>query len=333
MSDQRTPLLHDRQGLPLPIGSSQVQDHPIFLRVCHSPWPWLNQSTLVYLRSAILSYLTVVGWMLIDYKIYKREDAHTAWRILFQFSTLAYVLLWFYHLVAFSWSFTHLYYPDIQDGDQRWESRILRKMSPPIQTLHSRKRLYFSLFYTFVHVVVFMNAIIYWTVLVPAEHGHFPKKDEAADESVEDFFGDGWFKPFCIINLWGVIALLGFVEILILNSVKRPVPVPTHIFTIMFFLSGYLGWAAFGKILTDHYPYFWMDPEAMEKTEIVAAYSSAFVGLGATVVFAFIYGLIGIRENLTKRDEQPAQFNAVQFSVAVDGGEEFQRANGQQQQR
>ena len=117
-------------------------------------------------------------------------------------------------------------------------------MTPPVQTARSRKRFYFSLFYTIVHVVVFMNALIFWTVLVPQDHGHLPKKGDDAEElsgvfkplgcgstrmllideaDVGDFFGDGWFEPFCVLNLWGFTAFLAFVEILVLNSVKRQV--------------------------------------------------------------------------------------------------------------
>ncbi|KAK3389189.1 hypothetical protein B0H63DRAFT_463150 [Podospora didyma] len=326
-----TPLLQDRSGNVLPFGSAQVQDHPIFLRVCHSPWSWLSQGTLVYLRAGIVAYLTAVGGMLIDYKINHRgDDAHTSWRILFQFSSLAFVLLWLYHFIAFCWGFTHLYYPDVEEDDQSWESRVLLKMSPPVQTARSRKRFYFSLFYTIVHVVVFMNALIFWTVLVPQDHGHLPKGHEAESYSdVGDFFSDGWFEPFCVLNLWVFTTFLASAEILVLNSVKRQVPVPSHVFAIIFFLSCYIGWAAFGKIVTDHYPFFWMDPEAMGKKEIVAAYASGFVGLGPTV-FAFMYGLIGMRENLTKKDDSSSQFkqSPVQSRQAnID--EDFQRGNAQ----
>jgi hypothetical protein len=71
-----------------------------------------------------------------------------------------------------------LYYPDIEDTDRSWESSLLRIMSPPVQTANSRKRFYFSIFYTAVHVFCFMNTVIYWTVLVPQGHGHFAKPDE-----------------------------------------------------------------------------------------------------------------------------------------------------------
>lgn len=39
----------------------------------------------------------------------------------------------------------------------------------------------------------------------------------------EEFFGQGWFQPFCLINLWGVTALIALIEILALNSIKRQV--------------------------------------------------------------------------------------------------------------
>lgn len=41
--------------------------------------------------------------MLLDYKLYKRQDGDSPWRIAFQFSTIAFILLWLYHLLAFVW--------------------------------------------------------------------------------------------------------------------------------------------------------------------------------------------------------------------------------------
>ncbi|KAK4194138.1 hypothetical protein QBC40DRAFT_239136 [Triangularia verruculosa] len=306
-TEERAPLLSSRQGLPVAFGSSTVQDHPIFLRVCHSPWSCVSQSALVYLRGLIFWYLTGLAGMLFRYKFhyeYPQDDGKSNWCILFEFASLAYLLLWLYHLIAFCWSFTHLFYPDVDEDDRRWESVVLSKMSPPLQTPQSRKRFYFSIFYTVVHVFVFMNSLIYWTVLVPQGYGHFPQGEggeSISTASAEEFFGNGWFEPFCIINLYIGIPLIALFEIFVLNSIKRQVPVPAHVFATGFFLSAYLGWAAFGKLFTGLYPFFWMDPEIMEKTEYIASYVSGFVGLGPTV-FAFLYGLIGMRENLTQKD-------------------------------
>ncbi|KAK3989346.1 hypothetical protein QBC44DRAFT_350600 [Cladorrhinum sp. PSN332] len=307
---ERTPLI-DRSGLPVPIGSSQVQDHPIFLRACHSPWPWLSQSALVYIRGLIFTYLSGLAVMLLIYKIkyeYGEEEEKTAWCTLFEFSTLAYVSLWLYHFLVFSWSFTHLFYPDIEEQDQRWESTVIKKLSPPVQTSQSRKRFYFSIFFTIVHVIVIMNCVIYWSVLVPQGYGKFPGGGDEGAESVsissaETFFGDYWFQPYCLINLYCVTGLIALFEVFVLNSIKRQIPVGSHTFFVAFFLSAYLGWAAFGKLFTGEYPFFWMDRDEMEKTEYIASYVSGFVSLGLTV-FAFIYGLIGMRENLCDKSGQ-----------------------------
>jgi hypothetical protein len=179
---------------------SRVQ--PIFLRVCHSPWPGISQTALTYLRGLVVVYLTALGVMLLDFKL-SREDDHNEWRIIFNFSTVSFVFLWFYHMIAFvsgfdgfcrfssfcsanfisqSWTFTHLYYPDIEEQDTRWESVILRRMLPPDQGPFSRKRLYFSIFYTAVHVFVFMNALIHWTIMVPQGHGHWPTPAEPSGD-------------------------------------------------------------------------------------------------------------------------------------------------------
>ncbi|KAK4189435.1 hypothetical protein QBC35DRAFT_545788 [Podospora australis] len=306
-SQERRPLLENR--LPLP--NSSAQDHPIFLRACHSPWPFVSQTALVYLRGVVFSYLTALAGMLLWYK-FKYEypkDEKTSWAILFGFATFAYVLLWLYHLVTFVWSLTHLYYSDLDDHDRSWESAVLKKLSPPHQTPYSRKRFYFSLFYTVTHVFVLINSFIYWAILVPQGYGHLPEgkgegggdEEPASPSSAEEFFGNGWFQPFCIINLYIVTVLIAFFEIFVLNSIRRQIPVPSHTFAIVLFLSAYLGWAAFGKLLTGVYPYFWMDPEVIKKTEYIAAYVTGFVGLGPTF-FAFMYGLIGMRENMTKKD-------------------------------
>lgn len=73
---------------------------PIFLRAAHSPWRPLNQNALGYIRAAISAYLIATGIMLLDYKIKHREDEHTNWRILFQFSTVTWVLLIIYHILV-----------------------------------------------------------------------------------------------------------------------------------------------------------------------------------------------------------------------------------------
>ncbi|ESA42927.1 hypothetical protein GE21DRAFT_5982 [Neurospora crassa] len=299
-------------GRDLPRPNGVVQDHPIFLRVCHAPWGFINQTTLVVLRGLILIYLTVLAPMLLDYKLYKRQDGDSPWRIAFQFSTIAFILLWLYHLLAFCWSYTHLYYPDIDEEHNTWESVLLRKMSPPEQTITSRNRLYFSLYYTVSHVFAFMNTFIFWAFVVPKGHGELPKErqrgsgDDAGSLEAGDFFSHGWFEPFCVLNLWGYTSLLALFEIMFLNSIKRQIPVHTHIIGLVVLLCAYLGWAAFGKLFIGRAPYFWLDPEVVRYRELMFAYCALFVALGPAF-FAFMYGLISLREELAEKYGSPSQ--------------------------
>jgi len=120
----------------------------------------------------------------------------------------------------------------------------------------------------------------------------------------------------------------------------------------MFILSGYLGWASFGHVVTGKYAFFWLDKNEMKHTELMAAWSSGFVLLGpiskclvhsttpglTSTVFAIMYGLTWLRQSLAKRGKpDPVHFNAIQFArdiandIAHDAEEEFRRATGQTQ--
>lgn len=129
-----------------------------------------------------------------------------------------------------------MHWPDIDINDTRWESRLLRFMSPPEQSAISRRRFYFSLFYTVAHVFALMNVTIYWTVLVPNGHSHWPSGDGTDSNSslfvimkdgdskyppFKDIMSEGWFKPFCLFNLYAFPALLTAIESLFLNSMRR----------------------------------------------------------------------------------------------------------------
>lgn len=70
--------------------------------MCHSPWLWVNQNILCYGRGFIFVYLLVLLGMPSDYK-FTRDDKHTHWLVLFQFSTVTILLLLAYHTTAFVW--------------------------------------------------------------------------------------------------------------------------------------------------------------------------------------------------------------------------------------
>lgn len=73
---------------------------PIFLRACHSPWTWIPQSTLIWVRGVIVAYLTALWPVLINLNLLG-EDAHGRWSLAFDFSILSYFLLWLYHVIVF----------------------------------------------------------------------------------------------------------------------------------------------------------------------------------------------------------------------------------------
>ncbi|KAJ4385546.1 hypothetical protein N0V93_009975 [Gnomoniopsis smithogilvyi] len=308
---ERTPLIgsgrRDDEERQAP-----ASDHPIFLRAAHSPWRPLNQNALGYIRGGLLAYLIASGGMLLDYKIKHREDEHTNWRIPFQFSTVTWVLLIIYHILVFSWTITHMHWPDIDPGDGRWESKLLRFMSPPEQTADSRKRFYFSLFYTVTHVFALLNVFIYWTLQVPSGHAHWPGNggDGGGDAGFfvivddgdsklppfKDIFGGGWFPAFSIFNTHVFPAIATVIESLFLNSMRRQEPVPSHLFGTMAAAALYLGYGAIGKLATGHNPFWWMDEGLAGSKEKVAGYCTGFVSLAAAM-FSTLYGLIGMREN------------------------------------
>lgn len=130
-----------------------------------------------------------------------------------------------------------MHWPDIDPNDDRWESTLLRFMSPPEQTADSRKRFYFSLFYTVTHVFALLNVFIYWTIQVPNGHSHWPVDggDSGGGEGFfvivddgdskfppfKDIFAGGWFPAFAIFNTYVFPAIVTVIESLFLNSMRR----------------------------------------------------------------------------------------------------------------
>jgi hypothetical protein len=47
----------------------------------------------------------------------------------------------------------------------------------------------------------------------------------------------------------------------------------------MFAATAYLGWAAFGHLVTKYYPFFWLDKNEVGSDEAITLYSIGFVFL------------------------------------------------------
>ncbi|ROV98053.1 hypothetical protein VMCG_07050 [Cytospora schulzeri] len=316
---ERTPLIgnlirsnqHDEEG------QASIGDHPIFLRAAHSPWRFLGQKALGIIRGLVLAYMIATTFLLINYKTKHQKDEHSYWRIPFQFSTVTWFLLLLYHILVFSWTITHKHWPDIDADDTRWTSRLLRLMSPPEQRRDSRRPFYFSLFYTVTHVFALMNVSHYWTVLVPNGHDHWPSKggngggsggggsgffvifDDCDKNPLKDVVPRGWFPIFCLFNLYVFPAIITLLETTVLNSIRRPEPVPSHLLGTVLSAALYLVYGALGAKATGHSPFFWMDEEELGSNKKVAGYYALFILL-ALAKFSFLHGLIGMRESVSE---------------------------------
>ncbi|KAI0803939.1 hypothetical protein GGR55DRAFT_682078 [Xylaria sp. FL0064] len=307
-----TPLLSQssREQTPAPQGDS----HPITLRACHSPWRIINQKLLFSIRSILASYLTSVAGVALKYKLENNDD-HSGWRIPFQFSTVAFVMQWIYHLLTLTWTGVHTFQPSNQDPDDEpqdssMQARFVRFFSPP-QQASAIERIGFSMFYTISHVFTLLNTLLYWTVLVPAGHGgfrapEFPSHRHSPGNSTsilydpnKGLFEEDDIKAFSILNIWTITAIIAFVEILFLNSIRRQRPVLGHVAGTMVASGLYLAWAGIGKLATGHWGLFFLDPELMgNSTGASTAAAAGFIAV-APFVFTYVYGLIAMRESIT----------------------------------
>ncbi|KAI0409021.1 hypothetical protein F4802DRAFT_309332 [Xylaria palmicola] len=310
MPSDTTPLLPQSSREQAPQGDS----HPITLRACHSPWRGINQKLLFSIRTILTSYLTSVAGVALKYKL-ESEDDHNAWRIPFQFSTVAFVLQWTYHLLTLAWTGVHTFEPNNPDPDEDSQDssardRITQFFSPP-HRVSNVERLSFSLFYTVSHVFTLLNAIMYWAVLVPAGHGgfkvpEFPHHHHDTGNKTGIFYDPdkGLFeeddvKAFSILNIWSITAVIAFVEMVFLNSIRRPSPVVGHVAGTLAASCLYLAWAGIGKLATDHWGLFFLDPELMGNS-IWAAIAAAIGFVAITpAIFTYFYGLTAMRESIT----------------------------------
>lgn len=261
-----------------------------------------------------MAYMIVTASMLINYKAKHQVDDHSRWRIPFQFSTVTWFLLLLYHIMVFCWTITHMHWPDIDAYDTRWKSRVLRFMSPPEQRPDSRRHFYFSLFYTVTHVFALMNVTHYWTVLVPNGHDHWPSKggdsggedsgffvvfDDCDKNPLKGVMPSGWFPIFCLFNLYVFPAIITLLETTVLNSIRRPEPVPSHLLGTVLSVVLYLVYGALGAKATGHSPFFWMDDEELGGNDKVAGSCALFILL-SLAKFSLLHGLIGMRESVSE---------------------------------
>ncbi|KAI1382965.1 uncharacterized protein F4822DRAFT_434893 [Hypoxylon trugodes] len=314
----RTPLLPYSAHAESHHSQSSSDSHPIYLRACHSSWRAIDQRFLLLLRFVFTSYLSAVFGVALKYKL-ETEDEHTRWRIPFQFSSVAFLTQWAWHMQTTLWTAMHLAFPKAIEVDPREchghkaRAYTLRFLSPPNRANCSIRRYLFSMFYTTAHVFPFMNTLLYWGVLVPTGHGgfkapKFPHRHETAlpngnvtiayDPS-KGLFDEDTIKSFSLINMSTITSVIALIEIGFLNSIRRQTPVTAHAVGVMFASGAYLAWAGLGKIATGHSGIFFLDPELMKDApESIIAACIAFVAMTPGVL-TYMYGLVAMRETLT----------------------------------
>ncbi|KAJ2977346.1 hypothetical protein NUW58_g7838 [Xylaria curta] len=311
MASDTTPLLPQSSREPQ---APQGDSHPITLRACHSPWRAINQKTLFGGRFAITAYLASVVGVALKYKL-EREDVHSGWRIPFEFSSVSLLVQFLYHLVTLAWTGVHTFQPTSAEPDEDSESSTVgaffsRLLSPP-NRVSNLEHFIFSMLYTVSHVFPWLNGIMYWSVLVPSGHGgfkipKFPHHHHDVGNSTGVFYdpNKGLFeeddiKAFSILNIWSITAIIAFVEVAFLNSIRRQSPVVGHVIGTLVAGGLYLAWAGIGKLATNHWGLFFLDPELMGNSTGAAVAAAGGFLLAAPIVFTYMQGLIVMREALT----------------------------------
>ncbi|TLD03652.1 uncharacterized protein PgNI_11678 [Pyricularia grisea] len=334
-SSETSPLLERSSSpeidhLPAPNGVDVVEEDrvPIFLRAAHSPWPFLKQNVLCYVRGLLVFLLTGASGIALYHKLHNRthhkdeqnEYSHSLLQSLFQFSSITFFMVAVYQYMVFGWTFMHFHYPNGGEGYSGIKATLLNAAAPPEQRLTSPKRTIFSLFYAISHVAAFMNTFIYVTVLAPSGHGigQKEKHSEGFSPGDKDKPGNGnngnngnkddghriiaidenLLRNLALASLFILPSLIALIEILFLNSVKPQIPLSIHIQAVNLFAMVYLVWAYIGMSITGHDPFLVFDPPRLASNTVLAV--SSFAGL-ASGMFSVMHALISFREAIIKK--------------------------------
>ncbi|KAG9232222.1 hypothetical protein BJ875DRAFT_515129 [Amylocarpus encephaloides] len=254
-------------------------DHPIFLRICYSPWATIDQETLLALRLITSAYLTFSFVLHMSYEM--NHNKH-GWLTVYEFANISYFLQAMYSWIAFTWTFMHLHYPHHGSQTQNSSTRMQKFFSPPRQSKSSNK-VWFSIFYYAVNSLPHVATGIYWFILVPKGQSTIP-----GDQT----FGHGWLREFYVTSKFGVNSIVALMEI----------AVWAHIFGTTFLSLAYVGWAYVGYSATGKFGYYFFDHNKVgwdDATAAIMVFCAA-----CNTAFVFVNGLTASREQLTKKCEQ-----------------------------
>ena len=94
----RTSRLEIMESTPLlPQNNKPSHDHPIFFRVCHSPWIFLGQKSLLLCRALLAAYMVAIVIVTIHYAAFR---THHGQLFIFFAGQISYITQTVYHLVT-----------------------------------------------------------------------------------------------------------------------------------------------------------------------------------------------------------------------------------------
>ncbi|MCJ1301192.1 hypothetical protein MMC08_003991 [Hypocenomyce scalaris] len=293
----------------LPKVNRPPHEHPIFHRVCHSPWLFINQRSLLALRGFLAIYMSVILVLELSFEIFQRERGRY---FVFLISNFSYAIQTTYYWITFLWTVQHYMTPHRQPvriaGDDRgFLAKVKAAVSIPTHTdVNSKRRIAFSLFYTTAVTLPFVTTVVFWLVLVSSHTYLGPRAASSAvpmEQVLErDSLGVTFLRNFLIVNLNAINSVIALLEIMILSSVRKQKPFGTHLSGLLLLTVLYLAWAGvIGRLLTGKFIYKFLDPD-YHGLRAVALVVVEMVGL-VTNMFLFQRGLHLLRERLTWKAE------------------------------
>lgn len=227
--------------LPKPV--KNLDAHPIFLRICHSPWPEVSQYILVFLRGLFAAYLFISC-----YFIYKYETTESDGEVMpFKFSNVTYFLQLFYESLAFIWTMMHLSFPHHSNHDSIGETILQAVLSPPRHRPTTLNSQLFSIFYSIANSFPFVSAAIMWFFLL-----------QRSKNNISLLFEQKPLIKFYFVSKFVVSPILAFLEVFVLSSIKPQTKLLAHVFGVTIFSWICIAWVYAGFYFTGGFEWDFM---------------------------------------------------------------------------
>lgn len=268
----------------LPKDRKQKDDHPIFLRACHSPWKSIGQKSLASLRGITAAYTVAAFGLNMHYEFKHNNDK---WFAPFEFSNVATGLQMIYHSIAFTWTYMHLNYAHPESQSSGLNKHIQKMLSPPKQKDKTGNKHFFSIFNYAAQSFPLLSTFVFWAILAPKGKTQM---------SYHQMFHEDWPSTLFVTSKYIASPLVSVFEVFVLSSILRPDPRWTNTTGISTLSAGYLAWAQAGYVAYDKYAYYFLDHKEVG-WEYVTGSMATFIA-GANISLGAVYLLTMARERL-----------------------------------